>query len=235
VTRRPESPGRAVIRVLVVEDQRTLAGALQVALGAQPDMCCVGAVGTAGEAVALAAAGRPDVVLMDICLPGADGIEATRQIKAACRQVRVLILTADATPARLAAAAAAGASGFLAKDSPFPAILAAIRAPVDGKILVEQNTMTALVESLDRVSAPLDSPMPGQARLTVRERQVLALMGDGLDPQAIAQRLVVSRHTARGHVKNILMKLGAHTQLEAVVIATRAGYLPRLPADPKAS
>jgi len=225
-----------VIRVLVVEDQQTLAGALQIALGAQPDMDCVGAVGTAQEAVALAAAASPDVVLMDIRLPsGADGIEATRQVKTACPQVRVLILTADATPARLAAAAAAGASGFLAKDSAFPAILAAIRAPVDGKILVEQNTMAALVESLDRVSPPLDSPMPGQARLTAREQQVLALMGEGLDPQAIAQRLVVSPHTARGHVKNILMKLGAHTQLEAVVIATRAGYLPTLPADPKAS
>lgn len=230
----PESRA-AVIRVMVVEDQQTLAGALQVAFGVQPDMDCVGAVGTAGEAVALAAASSPDVVLMDICLPGADGIEATRQVKAVCPQVRVLILTADATPARLAAAAAAGASGFLAKDSPFPAILAAIRTPVDGKILVEQTTLAALIESLDRVSAPLDSPMSGEARLTARERQVLALMGEGFDPQAIAQRLVVSRHTARGHVKNILMKLGAHSQLEAVVIATRAGYLPKLPTGPKAS
>lgn len=224
-----------MIRVLVVEDQQTLAGALQVAFGAQPDMNCVGAVGTAEEAVALAAATSPDVVLMDIRLPGADGIEATRQVRAACPQVRVLILTAEATPARLAAAAEAGASGFLAKDSPFPAILAAIRAPVDGKILVEQDTLAALIEGLDSVSAPLDGPMPGQARLTARELQVLALMGEGLDPQAIAHRLVVSRHTARGHVKNILMKLGAHTQLEAVVIATRAGYLPGLTADPKAS
>jgi DNA-binding NarL/FixJ family response regulator len=222
-----------VIRVLVVEDQQTLAGALQVALGAQPDMDCVGAVGTAEEAVAMAAASSPDVVLMDIRLPGADGIEATRQIKAACPRVRVLILTADPTPARLAAGAAAGASGFLAKDSPFPAVLAAIRAPVAGKILVEQDTMAALIAGLDLDNAPSDGPVPGQARLTARERQVLALMGEGLDPQAIAHRLVVSRHTARGHVKNILMKLGAHTQLEAVVIAARAGYLPGLPADRK--
>jgi DNA-binding NarL/FixJ family response regulator len=224
-----------VTRVLVVEDQQTLAGALQIAIDAQPDMDCVGAVRTAEEAVALAVASHPDTVLMDIRLSGADGIEATRQIKAACPRVRVLILTADATPARLAAAAAVGASGFLAKDSPFPTVLAAIRAPIDGKILVEENTLAALVESLDRASPPLDSPMPDLARLTARERQVLALMGEGLDPQAIARRLVVSRHTARGHVKNILMKLGAHSQLEAVVIATRAGYLPRRPADPKAS
>lgn len=205
-------------RVLVVEDQQTLAGALQIAIDAQPDMDCVGAVRTAEEAVALAVASHPDTVLMDIRLSGADGIEATRQIKAACPRVRVLILTADATPARLAAAAAVGASGFLAKDSPFPTVLAAIRAPIDGKILVEENTLAALVESLDRASPPLDSPMPDLARLTARERQVLALMGEGLDPQAIARRLVVSRHTARGHVKNILMKLGAHSQLEAVVL-----------------
>jgi len=107
---------------------------------------------------------------------------------------------------------------------------------VDGKFLVEENTLAALVESLHPASPPsLDSSMPGLARLTARERQVLALMGEGLDPQAIARRLVVSRHTARGHVKNILMKLGAHSQLEAVVIATRAGYPPRRPADPEAS
>jgi DNA-binding NarL/FixJ family response regulator len=224
-----------VTRVLVVEDQQTLAGALQIAIDAQPDMDCMGAVRTAEEAVALAVASHPDTVLMDIRLSGADGIEATRQIKAACPRVRILILTADATPARLAAAAAAGASGFLAKDSPFPNVLAAIRAPIDGKILVEENTLAALVESLDRASPPLDSPMPDLARLTARERQVLALMGEGLDPQAIARRLVVSRHTARGHVKNILMKLGAHSQLEAVVIATRAGYLPRRSADPRVS
>lgn len=224
-----------MIRVLVVEDQQALAGALQIAISAQPDMDCVGAVRTAGEAVALAAASRPDTVLMDIRLPGADGIEATRQVKAACPQVRVLILTADATPARLAAAAAAGASGFLAKDSPFPGVLAAIRAPVDGKMLVEEDTLAALAGSLGRASPPSGGPIPDGARLTARERQVLALMGEGLDPQAIARRLVVSRHTARGHVKNILMKLGAHSQLEAVVLATRAGYLPSRPAGPEAS
>ena len=149
-------------RVLVVEDQQTLAGALHIAIDAQPDMHCVGAVPTAEDAVALATASSPDVVLMDIRLPGTDGIEATRQVKAACPRVRVLILTADATPARLAAAAAAGASGFLAKDSPFPDVLAAIRAPVDGKFLVEENTLAALVESLDPAGPPsLDSSMPG--------------------------------------------------------------------------
>jgi DNA-binding NarL/FixJ family response regulator len=204
--------GRPLTQVLVVEDQRALAGALQVAIDAQPDLNCVGAVGTAEEAIALVAARIPDVALMDIGLPGTDGIEGTRQIKASHPQVRVLILTANAQPDLLSEAAKAGAAGFLAKDSPFPDILKAIRTPVDGKILVE---------------SPRESGEPDQTRLTTREREVLALLGEGLAPRMIAQRLVVSPHTARGHVKNIMMKLGAHSQLEAVVMATQLGFLPR--------
>ncbi len=237
---RPAQPlagpgGGEQIRVLVVEDQRALAGALEVAISAQADMDCVGTAGTAEEAVALADARGPDVVLMDIRLPGTDGIEATRRIKAAHPRIRVLILTADATPARLAEATAAGAGGFLAKDSAFPEILAAIRAPVDGKILVEGLTLAALVEGLLPAGPATSAPLPGQIRLTTRERQVLALMGEGLDPRAIAERLVVSVYTARGHVKNIMMKLGAHSQLEAVVMAGRAGLLPVPPPTWRAS
>ena len=215
--------------MLVVDDQRALAGALEIAISAQPDLDCVGAAGTAAEAIALAEASGPDVVLMDIRLPGTDGIEATRLIKAAHPRIRVLILTADASPARLAGATAAGADGFLAKDSAFPEILAAIRAPVDGKILVEGLTLTALVEGLPAAGPAQGAPLPGPGRLTTRERQVLAMMGEGLDPRAIAEQLVVSVYTARGHVKNIMMKLGAHSQLEAVVMASRAGLLPLPP------
>jgi len=217
-------------RVLVVEDQRVLAGALQVAIDAQPDLDCLGAVGTAEEAVVLVATHSPDVVLMDIALPGADGIEGTRQIKASHPQVRVLILTANAQPGLLGEAAAAGADGFLAKDSAFPDILTAIRAPVDGKVLVEGTTLAALVTDVAPAGPPRGDREPDRTRLTTREREVLELMGEGLAPQAIAQRLVVSPHTARGHIKNILMKLGAHSQLEAVVVATRIGLLPLPPA-----
>ncbi len=216
--------------MLVVEDQRALAGALEIAISAQPDLDCVGTAGTAEQAVELAESSRPDVVLMDIRLPGTDGIEATRLIKADHPGIRVLILTADASPARLAEATTAGAGGFLAKDSAFPDILAAIRAPVDGKILVEGLTLAALIEGLLPADPALSPPLPGQARLTARERQVLDMMGEGLDPRAIAGQLVVSVHTARGHVKNIMMKLGAHSQLEAVVMASRAGLLPLHPS-----
>jgi DNA-binding NarL/FixJ family response regulator len=210
--------------VLVVEDQQALAGALEIAIDAQPDLDCVAAVGTVEEAISLALTHSPDVVLMDIHLPDVDGIEGTRRIKESHPEVRVLILTGDATPDLLAAATAAGAAGFLAKDSAFPDILAAIRAPV-GKILVEGDTLIALIEGLRPGGRPRVD-RENRPRMTTRELEVLGLMGEGLDPRAIAERLVVSVHTARGHVKNVIMKLGAHSQLEAVVVAARKGLLP---------
>lgn len=228
--------------VLVVEDQQVLASALEIAIGTQPDMDCVGTAATVDDALVTTAERRPDVVLMDIQLPGADGIEGTRRIKAAYPEVNILILTAGATPGRLAAAAAAGAGGFLAKNGPFSDILAAIRNPMQGKMVVEGATLEELVSNAPGLPAPARpaaaSPTRAQPdaeengrgqetpRLTAREREVLALMGDGLDPSAIAERLVLSVYTARGHVKNVMMKLGAHTQLEAVVLATRSGLLP---------
>ncbi len=222
----PAEPARPVTRVLVVEDQRVLAGALEVGIDAQPDLACIGAVGTVEDALQLVASVVPDVVLMDIHLPGVDGIEGTRRIKASHPAARVLILTADATPDLLVLAAAAGAAGFLAKDSAFADILAAIRSPVDGKILVEGTTLTALLEGLPLAEPAHLARDATAAVLSRREREVLALMGEGLDPRAIADRLVVSLHTARGHVKKVMMKLGAHSQLEAVVTATRIGLLP---------
>jgi len=218
--------------VLVVEDQRALASALEFAIGAQPDLDCVGTAGTVQDALEQLTRHVPDVVLMDIELPGADGIEGTTQIKATYPEVSVLILTAGATAHRLAAAAAAGAAGFLAKDSALPDILAAIRNPVDGKMVIEGTTLIDLLENVGTnearqnvSSARQRGGKPDWARLTDRERQVLALMGEGMDPGAIAERLVLSLHTVRSHVKNIMMKLGAHSQLEAVVVATRSGLL----------
>lgn len=224
--------------VLVVEDQQSFASALEVAISVQPDLECVGTAGTVDEAVTQMTRRLPDVVLMDIRLPGTDGVDGTARIRTLYPDVSVLILTAEATPARLAAAAAAGAAGFLAKDTPLTDILAAIRNPTEGKMVVEGTTFLELLDNIHHLdkayegAAAITQPtvqaarVPDQAGLTARERDVLALMGEGLDPRAIAKRLVVSPHTARGHVKRIMMKLGAHSQLEAVVRATRAGLIP---------
>ena len=218
--------------VLVVEDQQVLASALEIAIGTQPDLDCVGTAATVDDALAQMAARCPDVVLMDIQLPGTDGIEGTRQISAIYSGVSILILTAGATPQRLAAAAAAGAAGFLAKNGPFSDVLAAIRHPVPGMMVIQGAALSELIKNHPAASEAHrrgEQPPhtgPEAARLTAREREVLALMGEGLDPNAIAERLVVSVYTARGHVKNVMMKLGAHTQLEAVVLATKSGLLP---------
>jgi DNA-binding NarL/FixJ family response regulator len=228
--------------VLVVEDQQALASALDVAIGAQPDLECIGWAGSVEDALELLTRRVPDVVLMDVELPGADGIEGTRRIKAAYPDVSVLILTAGATSRRLAAAATAGASGFLAKDSKLPDILAAIRSPIDGKMVIEGTTLRELLQDVlpaheaqaeESGQHAVAEPELNWAGLTGREREVLALMGEGLDPRTIGERLVVSLHTARGYVKNVMMKLGAHSQLEAVVMATRSGLLPGDPPDPR--
>ncbi|HEX9031260.1 MAG TPA: response regulator transcription factor [Streptosporangiaceae bacterium] len=251
--------------VLIVEVQRTLATALEIAIEAQPDLQCVGAVGTVQDAIDRIRRIVPDVVLMDLDLPGADGIEGTRQIKASCPDVNVLILSAGADPHRVAAAAAAGAAGVITTDTSFAEILELIRNPVDGAT-VEGITLKEQLEKAARqgqaaaVPGPRGpagangpggfgesgggAPHPGDptaesgpesdwARLTVREREVLSLMGEGLDPSAIAIHLTISLHTARGHVKNIMMKLGAHSQLEAVVMAARSGLIrPVAPPHP---
>jgi DNA-binding NarL/FixJ family response regulator len=228
--------GQGMTGVLIVEDQQALASALEVAIGTQPDLECLGAAGTVDDALAQITRHVPDVVLMDIELPGEDGIQGTRRIKASHPEVLIFILTAGASASRLAAAAAAGAAGFLTKASSFTDILAAIRNPAVGKMVIEGTTLRALREELGSVElehggpTPLGAPKgrePDWSRLTGREREVLALMGEGLDPKSIAHRLVVSVHTARGHVKNVMMKLGAHSQLEAVVVATRSGLLSR--------
>ena len=240
--------------VLVVEDQQALASALEVAIGAQPDLECLGSAGTVDDALDQVARHTPDVVLMDIQLAGGNGIECTRRIKASHPEVSVLILTADASASRLAAAAAAGATGFLTKGSSFADILAAIRNPVSGRMVIEGTTLRTLIDDLHQAEPEPGAPaaIPAQARraqarreqagreqagraqagraqdwarLTAREQEVLALMGEGLDPKAIADQLVVSLHTARGHVKSVMTKLGAHSQLEAVVVATRSGLL----------
>jgi DNA-binding NarL/FixJ family response regulator len=220
--------------VLVVEDQQALASALEVAIGAQPDLECLGSAGTVDDALEQVARHVPDVVLMDIQLPGGSGIECTRLIKASYPEVTVLILTADASATRLAQAAAAGATGFLTKGSSFADILTAIRNPAGAKMVIEGTTLWALIDALRDTEPEPAGPavVPAQAgreqdwaRLTAREQEVLALMGEGLDPKAIAERLVVSLHTARGHVKSVMTKLGAHSQLEAVVVATRSGLL----------
>jgi DNA-binding NarL/FixJ family response regulator len=210
-------------RVLIVDDHRAFADALAIAIDLQPDLEQVGLATTVEEAVTAMPDASPDVVLMDIRLPGADGIEGVRRLKEIDPEVRVLVLTGFADAEAMARAALAGASGFLPKERPVREILRAIRTASDGNMVVDPST---LAEVLTRVREPErpSAAVLGPA-LTERQREVLALMATGLDPRTIARTLGISLNTSRGHVKGIMARLGAHTQLAAVVQASQIGLL----------
>jgi DNA-binding NarL/FixJ family response regulator len=216
-------------RVLIVDDHLAFAEAMVFAIDAQTDLECVGTATTVDEGLHLVEEHAPDVALVDVFLPGVDGIEGTRRMKALRPEMRVLILTGHTELDVLAQAARAGAAGFLPKESSLGEVLEAVRVTVEGKIAVESSTLAALIERLrDTERATARNTRHTSSRLTQRQLEVLSLMREGLDPQTIASRLGISVHTCRGHVKSVLLKLGAHSQLGAVVIAAREGLLPEL-------
>lgn len=215
----------AAIRVLVVDDHQTVADLLAVALRHETDIECVGRAATAADGVAQVDALRPDVVLMDLGLPDMDGLQATTAITAAHPDIRIILLTAATDPRLVARAAAAGACAFVPKSAGLEALLHAIRGARRGAMVVDATVLTALAAMADATSRTLTVQQRRTAALTAREREVLSLLGAGLDVRRAAVRLGISQNTCRGHVKSVLAKLGCHSQLEAVVVATRVGLL----------
>jgi len=218
----------AVTRVLLVDDHRAFTEALAVAIERHPDLSCVGTPTTIAECLAMVEQAAPDVILLDIYLPDGDGIEAMAAIRARRPAARIVVMTGYTDVDVMARAASAGASGFLPKENSIGAVLAAIRAVRDGQMLVDGSTLAAILGRVGRTPPGTLGPEAASSRLTTRERDVLDLMGQGLDPHAIAGRLGISLHTCRGYQKSILAKLDAHSQLEAVVVAARRGLIARL-------
>jgi len=215
----PTPRGSERTRVLVVDDHRTFAELLSRALDAEPDLECVGHAQDSGEAMAAVARLDPDVVLMDVHLPDRDGISTTAELVEARPDLQVLILTAHPSVADIQRAASAGASGFLAKDGSLSDVLEALRTARTGSLILPEDLMARLSPLSD------DDRTMRQWHLTPRELEVLRLLGLGRDPRAIAKELGLSLHTCRDHVKRVLAKLGVHSQLEAVVVATRTGLI----------
>jgi DNA-binding NarL/FixJ family response regulator len=215
------------IRVLVADDQALVRGSFRILVDTAPDLVAVGEAGTGAEAVDLARRERADVVLMDIRMPGTDGIEATRQITSApeTSAVRVLILTTFDLDEYVFAALRAGASGFLLKDTPPPDLLAAIRVVAAGDALLAPGVTRRLIEEFAARPEPGQRPTSALEQTTEREREVLTLIGLGLSNTEIADRLHVSLSTAKTHVGRLLMKLGARDRAQLVIAAYDSGLV----------
>jgi DNA-binding NarL/FixJ family response regulator len=217
----PPAPRDGCRRVLVVDDHLTFAELLVRALDGEPDLQCVGHAQSAQEARRLVADLEPDLVLADVRLGpgGEDGISLTSALTTAHPDVRVVILTAYADGDLVRRAAAAGASGIVPKDGSLSEMLDVLRRARSASLVLHPELLNSLL------SPPAREPAAAASTLTSREQQVLELLAQGLDARAIARRLGISVNTCRGYVKTLLTKLDAHTQLEAVVTATRRGLI----------
>lgn len=215
-------------RVLVVDDQALIRTAVRDLLDAQQGIEVVGEATDGEEAVALAAALRPDVVVCDIRMPRMDGIEATERICAdpALGETRVLILTTFEEDDYVVAALRAGASGFIGKGAEPDEIVHAVLTVDEGGALLSPIATRAMIEKYVRraaTAAPRDAP--SLAMLTEREREVLALVARGRSNDEVAASLFISPHTAKTHVKNTMLKLGAHDRAQLVIAAYESGLL----------
>ena len=218
------------ISILLVDDQPMLRLGFRLVLDAQPDMRVVGEAGDGATAVSLAAARQPDVVLMDVRMPGMDGIEATRRIAATASSTRVLILTTFDLDEYAYAGLRAGASGFLLKDVPPPDLLSAIRAVASGDAVVAPSVTRRLLDVFlphlpDPAGAGRAGAPPELQTLTAREREILTEVASGLSNAEIATRLVLSEATVKTHVGRMLNKLHLRDRVQVVVYAYEHGLV----------
>jgi DNA-binding NarL/FixJ family response regulator len=216
------------VRVVLADDQPLVRAGFKVLIDSTEDLEAVGEASSGREAVELARQTHADVVLMDIRMPGTDGLAATRMITADARlaDVRVLILTTFEIDEYVFAALRAGASGFLGKGAEPDELLDAIRTVARGDALLSPAATRSLIARF--LSSPDHEHLPDPERLTVlttREREVLALVAAGLSNDEIAQHLVVSPATAKTHVNRAMAKLGARDRAQLVVIAYETGLV----------
>jgi DNA-binding NarL/FixJ family response regulator len=217
------------VRVVVADDQALVRAGFVALLAAQDDVDVVGEAADGEQAVELALRLRPDVVLMDIRMPGLDGLAATRQIAAApeLADVRVVVLTTFELDEYVFEALRSGASGFLVKHTEPSELVRAVRAVAAGEALLSPSVTRRLIAEYAARARPAPDARTATAlgALTEREREVLALVAQGLSNEEIAERLVLSRATARTHVSRVLAKVGARDRTQLVVLAYESGLV----------
>jgi DNA-binding NarL/FixJ family response regulator len=221
----PDSP--PPIKVLLADDEGLVRSGFKVLLDLEDDITVIGEATTGAEAVERARATRPDVILMDIRMPQLDGIEATREIAktTGLEQVRILILTTYDTDAYVFDALQAGASGFLLKDAGPAELLHAVRVVAAGDALLAPRITRRLIAQFTAERIATQAAEDRLAVLTPREREVLALVGEGLSNDEIGAELYLSPATARTHVSRAMAKLRARDRAQLVVIAYQTGLV----------
>jgi DNA-binding NarL/FixJ family response regulator len=215
-----------VISILLADDQNLIRAGFRALLDAEPDMKVVAECGTGREAVRLARQHHPDVILMDIRMPDGDGLEATRGILSdpVLSGTRVVMLTTFELDDYIAEAVRAGAAGFLIKDTEPAELLRAVRIVHDGDALLSPSVTRRIMAQLARHSRAAEQPA-ALDRITDREREVLQLVGEGLNNAEIAARLFITPLTAKTHVSRIMTKLMVRDRAQLVVLAYESGVV----------
>jgi DNA-binding NarL/FixJ family response regulator len=213
------------VRILVADDHEVVRAGFAALLATQPDFTVLGTASDGAEAVQISRELRPDVVLMDVRMPGTDGIEATRQLAAATSGPRVIILTTFDLDEYVYDALCAGASGFLLKDVTAERLFDAVRVVAAGEALLAPTVTRRLISEFARLRPAAPAPSPAVAELTARETEVLRLLAEGLSNPEIAGRLVITEETVKTHVSRVLHKLALRDRAQAVVIAYESGLV----------
>jgi DNA-binding NarL/FixJ family response regulator len=215
--------GAGKLRVLIIDDHLLFADLLAMALASEDDFDCVGTAATVSAALDCVARVAPDIVIMDVRLGHENGFDAVRQVRALGKGAVIVVLSTHYDPNRVVSAAQAGANAFVPKTGSLTELLSVVRGTRSDSVPVPS--------SVYRESAmPQSEHREVVQKLSSREHEVLSLMGEGLAPSAIARFLDISVHTSRGYVKSIHTKLGARSQLEAIVKAQRLGLIALVPA-----
>ena len=206
------------MRVVIVDDHAVFAQSLSAALGAVDGLQSVGIAFSLEEARPLITESRPDVAVVDYRLPDGRGSDLIKELRDSNSDVRVVILTASADEVAFLDALDAGCAGYVTKDRPLDDVVDSVQAAASGELAVSPTLLGRVLPNLRRDEA-------ARSKLTTREREILELVADGVANKAIAAQLSLRLNTVRNHVQNVLTKLGAHSKLEAVAIATRTGLI----------
>ena len=213
------------IRVVVADDHALIIEGLKLVLG-RDDIDVVGVASTGRQAVEVVLACEPDVLLLDIRMPDVDGLQALAAIKSSRPQTSVIVLTSYANPEYMARALSLGASGFLSKSVEPENIPRAVRAVVSGDSIVDRELLRSAMHALSEITRPTASRTETDAPdLTPQEMRVLSLIAEGLDNNAIAELLSISRNTVKSHVHSVLEKLGVSDRTQAAMWAMRHGLV----------